>query len=172
MVASCCSNVSSIDGLILRWIQNSWQCYVFRSQVIIEMNIYGWNPINSVLSNRTSINTYIILLPTILHSLIFSHLFRTFQSSCIIISSGIHLAVPWLAGITFAGQIMCSAISFSVVLLGLVKNIFGFWTSSNIKEFERQQMYKIWPDMDPIIICPVVYDPPYLASNLSFFKVL
>ena len=76
--------------------------------------IYGWNTINSILSSRTYINTCIILMPTILLSLLSSTLIRTFQSLCIIISCCVHLTFTQLAGNTFAGLNMCSAISFAV----------------------------------------------------------
>jgi len=134
------------------------------------MYIYGRNTINFILSIRTYINTSIILLPTILLSLLSSTLFRTFQSLCIMISSCAHLALTRLAGITFVGLITCSAISSSVALLISTKNIFGLCPSFNLKAFESQQLYKIWPYMGSIIICSCVYNPIYSSCNLSCSK--
>ena len=119
----------------------------------------------------TYINTSIIPLRTILLSLLSFTLFRTFQGLCIIISSCAHLALIQLAEITFVGLIMCSAISFYVALLILTKNIFQWCPSFNLKAFERQQLYEIWPFTGSIIICLCVYNPIYSSSNLSYSKV-
>jgi len=74
-------------------------------------------------------------------------------------------------GITFVGQITCSAISFSVALLISTKNIFGLCPGFNLEAFERQQLYEIWRDMGSIIIYPCVYNPIYSSSNSSCSKV-
>jgi len=160
---SCC-DVSWADGLIFWRSWNSSQCYVFHTQETIGTNINGCNTINSILSIRTYINTSIILLPTLLLSLLSFTLFRTFQSRCIMVGSCTHLALTWLAGITFVGLFTCLAISFSGALWILTKNIFGLWPSFNLKAFERQQLYEIWPYMGSIIICPFVYNPIYSSS--------
>jgi len=72
------------------------------------------------------------------------------------ISSCARLALTRLAGITFVGLITCSAIYFSGALLISTKNIFGLCPSFNLKAFERQQLYEIWPYVGSIIICPCV----------------
>jgi len=138
------------------------------------MNTCGWNIINSILSIRTYINPTIILLPTILLSLhfsLFSTLFRTFQSLCIMISSCLRLAITRVAGITFIDLITCSAISFPVALVISTKYIFRLCPSFNLKVFERQQLYKIWPYMGWLIICLCAYNPICTSSNSSCSKV-
>jgi len=87
------------------------------------------------------------------------------------ISSCAHLALTWVAGITFAGQIICSAISFPVASLISTKNIFGSCPSFNLKTFERQQLYKIWPYMGSVIICSFVYNSIYSSSNSACSNV-
>jgi len=134
------------------------------------MNIYGCNTINSIFSIRTYINSSIILLPTILLSLLSSTLVRTFQSLCIMISSCANLACTRLVGITFAGQIMSCAISFSVARVTWTKNSFRWCPSFNLTVFERQQLYKIWPYKGSVIIFLFVYNPIYSSSKSSFSK--
>jgi len=87
------------------------------------------------------------------------------------VSSYTHLASTPLVGITFVSWSMCSAISFSVALLVLTKNIFGLCWCFNLQAFERQQLYEIWPYIGFIIICPFVYNPIYSSSNWSYSKV-
>jgi len=87
------------------------------------------------------------------------------------ISSCAHLALTRLAGSTFVGLIMCTAICFSVAHLISTKHIFGLCPSYNMKAIERHQLYEIWPYMGFIIICPCVYIPIYSSSNLSCSKV-
>jgi len=135
------------------------------------MNLYGWNTINSILSIRTNINTCIILLPTILLSHLSATRFRTFQRLYKMISSCACLASTPLAGITFAGLITCSAISFPVALIISTTIIFTLCPSFNLKAFERQQLYEIWPYMGSLTICPCVYHPTYSSSNSSCSKV-
>jgi len=110
-------------------------------------------------------------MPTILLSLLSSTLFRTFQCLCIMISSCAHLALTRLAGITFAGLIMCSAISYPVARFISTKNIFGSCQSFNLKAFERQQLYEIWPYMGSVIIWSFVYNPIYSSSNWACSNV-
>jgi len=137
MISFSCSDVSWADGLIFRrtWISSQWK--VFHTQASFGRNIYGCNRINSIHSIRTYINTSIILLPTILRSLLSSTtLFKTFQSLCKMIGSCAHVAFTQLAGITIAGLVMCSAISFLVA---------GF--ISTIKYFRivcKFQLESIW----------------------------
>jgi len=133
--------------------------------------IYGCNTINSILSIRTSINTSIILLPTILLSLLSSTLFRTFLSQYIMVSSGAHLTLTRLAEITFVSLIPCSAITFPVALAISTKNTFRLCPIFNMEAFERQQLYKIWPYMGSIITCPFVNNPIYSSSNSFCSKV-
>jgi len=123
---------------------------------------------------RTFINTSIILVPTILLSILFflsSTLFRTFQSLCIMINSCSRLALTQLARITFVGLITCLAISFPVALIISATKIFTLCPSFNLKAFERQQLYEIWPYMGLLTICPCVYIPIYSSSNSSCSKV-
>jgi len=87
------------------------------------------------------------------------------------ISSCGHLAFTRLAGITLAGLIMCLAISFPVALFISTKNIFRLCPSFNLKAFERQQLYEIWPYMGSIIIRLCVYNPIYSLSNSSCSNV-
>jgi len=140
----------------------------------IWMNTCRCNVINVILSIRTDINPSIILLPTILLSILFllsSTLFWIFQSLCIWISSGLRPALTWLVGIIFVGLIMCSAISFPVALFISSNNIFTFYPSFNLKAFERQQLYEIWPYMRSLIICPLLYNPIYSSSNFPCSNV-
>jgi len=81
------------------------------------------------------------------------------------ISSCAHLALTWLVGITFAGLIMCSAISFPVDHFISIKTIFWSCLSFDLKGFERQQLYKICPHMELFITCIFVYGPIYFSSN-------
>jgi len=110
-------------------------------------------------------------MPTILLSLLSSTLFRTFQCLCIMISSCAHLALTRLAGITLAGLIMCSAISFPVAHIISTYNIFGSCPSFNLKAIERQQLYEIWPYMGSVMICSFVYNPIYSSSNSACSNV-
>jgi len=87
------------------------------------------------------------------------------------ISSCAHLALTRLVGITFAGLITGSAISFPVARFISTKNIFGSCQCFNLKAFERQQLYEIWPYMGSVIICPFVYNPISSSSNSFFWKV-
>jgi len=59
------------------------------------------------------------------------------------ISSGLRLALTWLARITIVGLIMCSAITFPVALIISTIDIFTLCPSFNLKAFERQQLYEI-----------------------------
>jgi len=135
------------------------------------MNIYGWNINNSILSIRTYINTSIILLPIILLSFLSSTLIRTIHSLWMIISSYSHLALTWVAGIAFACLMMCSAISFHVGLLNSTKNILGLCPCCNLKAFDRQQLYDLWPYLGSLIICLRVYNPTYCSFNWFWWKV-
>jgi len=113
-------------------------------------------------------------VPTILLSLHFSlssTLFRTFQSLCIMISSCSHLALTRLTGITSVGLITCFAIPFPVALIVSITNIFTLYPSFDLKTFERQQLYEIWPYMRLLIICPCLYIPIVSSPNLSCSKV-
>jgi len=110
-------------------------------------------------------------MPTILLSLLSSTLFRTFQCLCIMISSCAHLALTRLAGITFAGPIMCSAVSFPVARIISTKFFFESCPSFNLKAFERQQLYEIWPYVGSSIICSFVYYPIYSSSKLACSNV-
>jgi len=138
------------------------------------MNTCGWNIINSILSIRTYINISIILMPTILLLHLFSlcsTLFRTFQSLFIMICSCSRLALTRLVRITFVSLITCSAISFPVAPIISTTNIFTLCPSFNLKAFERQQLYEIWPYMGSLIICWCLYISIYSSSNLSCSKV-
>jgi len=118
MIIFGCLDVCCADGLTLWCSWHSSQCAVFHTQATIQRNAYWWNTIISMLSIRLYINTSIILLLTILLSLLSSTLCRTFQWLCIMISICAHLALTQLAGITFAGLIMCSTIFFPGVVRG------------------------------------------------------
>jgi hypothetical protein len=135
------------------------------------MNICWCNTINSILSIRTYINTCFICLPTILPSLLSSTLFQTFQSLYIMISSCTYQALTQLAGFTLLGPIMGSPISFPVAPFYSTQHIFGSCPSSNLKAFERQQLYKMCQYMWSIIIYLIVYSPIYSSSNSSYFNV-
>jgi len=164
IISFSCPDVSWADMLIFRRSWNSSQCSVFFREVTIWTNTCGWNIINSILSIRTYINTSIILVPTILLSLLFSlssTLFRTFQCLCIMISSCSHLAITRLAWITSVSAITCLAISFPVALIISTTNIFTLCPSVDLKAFERQQLYEIWPCMGSLMICPCVCIFPY-----------
>jgi len=168
------SDVSWADKLIFRCSRNSSQCLVSDREVTIWTNTCGRNIINSILSIRSYINSSIILVPTILLSLLFSlssTLLRTFQSLCIMISSCSRLALTWVARSTFVGLITCSATSFPVALIISTTNIFTLCPSFNLKAFERQQLYKMWPYMGSSIICPSLNIPIYASSNSSCSKL-
>jgi hypothetical protein len=117
MFSFSCSDGSWADRLLFPLFWNLSQCSVFHRQATIKTNIYECNTINSILSIRTYINTSIILLPTILLSLLSSTIIRTCQSLHIMINRCAYLALPWLGDTSFAGLIMCSAISFPAARL-------------------------------------------------------
>jgi len=50
-------------------------------------------------------------------------------------------------------------------------NILTLCPSFNLKAFERQQLYKIWPYMGLLIISPCLYIPIFCSSNLSCSNV-
>jgi len=87
------------------------------------------------------------------------------------IRSCANLALTWQAGITFAGLISCSAISCRVPRFISTRNIFALYPQFNLKAFERQQLYEIWPYMGSVIICLFVCNPILSLSNSSSFKV-
>jgi len=87
------------------------------------------------------------------------------------ISSCPYLALTRLAGITFAGVIMCSAISFPVARFILTKNIAGLCPAFNLRAFEGQQLYEIWPYMGSVIICMFVFNPIYCSSDSASSNV-
>jgi len=117
------------------------------------------------------INTTIILLPTLLLSLLSSTLSRIVPSLCIMISSCAHLALTWLAEITFASRIKCLAISSPVPLVILSNNIFRLYPNFNLIAFERQQLYEIWQYIMSMIICQYVYYLIYTLSNSSCSRI-
>jgi len=86
-------------------------------------------------------------------------------------SSCAHQAITQLAGITIPVLIMCSAMSFPVARFILTENIFALCPTFNLKAFDRQQLYKIWPYMGSIIIFLFVYNPIYSSSNSTCSKV-
>jgi hypothetical protein len=171
MISFGCLDVSWADGLIFRRSWNLLRCQVFHSEATIGTNIYGCDTINSILSIRTYINTSIILLPTILLSLPSATLVRTFQSQCKMTISRAHLALTRLVGITFPGLLTCSTIYFPGPVLISTKNISGSCPSFNLKAFQTEQLYKLWPYVESVIICPFVYNPIYSSSNWSCSKV-
>jgi len=122
--------------------------------------------VNSILSIRTYINTSIVLRPTILLSLLSSTICGIFSCLWIVISSCPQLALTWLAGITVAGLIMCSAITCPVALFIHSKHLFRFCPSFNFEVFEWQQFYEIWASMGSFMICPCVW------SNLFFVQFI
>jgi len=129
-----------------------------------------WNIINSIHSSRTYINTTISLIPTCLHihhSFIF---IVSLQHQSILICSGAKQTRTRLARIALAGPIMCSAISFPVAAFISTKNSFKLCPSFNLKIFEREQLYEIWPYRRSFIMCQGVYNPIYSSSNSSYVK--
>jgi len=132
-----------------------------------------WNIINSIHSIRTYINTTDSLFPTccllIHHSCIFIGYLR---SQSIPISSGAQLTVTRLVGITLAGRITCSAISFPVAAFISLKISCSLCPSLNLKTFEWELLYEIWPYRDSFSICPGVNNPIYSLSNSSCVKLL
>jgi hypothetical protein len=60
-------------------------------------------------------------LPTIALSLLSFTIFKTVLFLCIMIGSCTHLTLTWQAGITFAGLMMCSVISFPVTYFSSTK---------------------------------------------------
>jgi hypothetical protein len=74
-------------------------------------------------------------------------------------------------GITFAGHITCSAMSFNVAAFISTKNSFTLCPSFDLKAFERELLYNISPSRGSFIICPGAYNPIYSASNSSCVKL-
>jgi hypothetical protein len=71
------------------------------------------------------------------------------------------------SGITFVGLITCSAVSFPVSLFISSTHIFRLCPNFNLKSFERQQLYQIYPYIGSLIICSCLYIPIYSSSNTS-----
>jgi len=80
-------------------------------------------------------------------------------------------SVDTASAITFLGLITCSAISFPVALITSTKNIFTLCPSFNLKVFEMQQLYEIWPYMGSLISCLCLYNPIYSSSNSTCCEV-
>jgi len=74
-------------------------------------------------------------------------------------------------GINFASLITCSAIFFPVAAFISTKNRFTLCHSFNLKKFEREMLYDIWPYRGTFIICLVAYNPIYSWSNSSGVKL-
>ena len=66
---------------------------------------------------------------------------------------------------------MCSVISFPVAAFISTKNSFTVCPSFNLKVFERELLYEIWPYTGSFIICLGVYNPIYSSSNSSCVKL-
>jgi hypothetical protein len=66
---------------------------------------------------------------------------------------------------------MCSALSFPIARFTSTRHIFESCPSSNLKAFERQQLYVSWPYVGSCLSWPCGYNPIYSASNVSFSKV-
>jgi len=129
-----------------------------------------WNIINSIHSIWTYMNT-INLSPTchlIHHSFIF---IEYLQSLRIQNSGGAWQTVTTLAGIILAGLITCSAISFPVTAFIFTKNSFTSYPSFNLKAFERELLYDIWPYIGSFMIGQGAYNPINSSSNSSCVKL-
>jgi len=87
------------------------------------------------------------------------------------ISSCPHLALTWLAGSTINGLITCFAIVCLWVLSISSENIFRLCVSFDLKEFQWQQLYQIWPYMGLIIASLCVLNPIHSSSNVSYSKM-
>jgi len=72
---------------------------------------------------------------------------------------------------TFTGLIMCSVISFPLAAFISTNNSFTSYPHFNLKAFERELLYEIWPYRGSFIICPGAYDPIYSSSNSSCIKL-
>jgi len=171
MISFSCSDVGWSDVLMLWQFWCSVQYCLLHIQGTIGTNIYGWNTIYSILSISSYINSSIILLPTISLSLLSFTLFGTLLFLCIMIGSCTHVTLTWLAGITFASLMMCSVIFLPVAHFVSTNNIFIWYSSFNLKVFERHQLYEIWPYMVSIITCPGVYITIYSYVNLFYSTV-
>jgi len=170
-ISFSCSDPSWADGLILRPFWHWLQCQVFHWEATIRTNLHRCNTINSIHSIRTSINTSIILLPTLFLSFLSSTLFRTCQRLCIMIRCCAKLVITCLAGTTFNRLITYFVISIPVVYFISTKNIVRLCLSFNLKAFEWQQLNKICQDMGSFIIWWFVYNPMYSSSHLSCAEV-
>jgi len=131
-----------------------------------------WNIINSIHSIRTYHNTTVSLFSTcwllIHHSFIF---IGYLWSPSIPICSGAKRTTTSLAGITSAGLITCSVISFPVAAFISSKNNCTLCPSFNLKAFKRELLYEIWPYRGSFSICHSVYNPIYSSSNSSCVKL-
>jgi len=130
-----------------------------------------WNKINSIHSIWTYIiNTINLVLTCLLihHSFIFFGYLRSLSK---LISTGEWLTVTRLAEITWAGFITFSAISFPVAGFISPKKSFTSCPSFNLKAFERELLYEIWPYRGSFMICPCGYNCVYSSSNSSCVKL-
>jgi len=66
---------------------------------------------------------------------------------------------------------MCSAISFLVALTISTLNICTICPGFNLPALERQKLYKKWPYMQSLIICPCLYNSLYWSSTMSCSRV-
>jgi len=129
------------------------------------------NKIHSIHSIRTYINTTVSLFPTCLvihYSFIF---IGSCQSLSILISSGAKLTITRIVGITLAGPITCSAISFPEAALICTNNSFKLCPSFNLNALERELLYEMRPYRGRFIICAGAYNPIYSASSYSCIKL-
>jgi len=137
----------------------------------IGTNQYWWNIIILIVSISTLIHTTTNYLPTILITLHFFILLRTFQSPRIMIGSCAYIAWTRLAGIAFGSLIMCSASSFSVTIVISTQNIFKLYPLFKWESFERERVNEIWVYMVSFISYQWVYNPIFTWSNSSCCKV-
>jgi len=126
-----------------------------------------WNIINSIHSIWTYIINTINLVPTCLlihQSFIF---IGYLWSLSILSSSGAWLTVLRLAETTLAGLITCSTIFFPFTGFMSTKNSFTWCPCFNLKAFERELLYEIWPYRGSFMISPGAYSPIYSSCNFS-----
>jgi len=66
---------------------------------------------------------------------------------------------------------MCSAISYPVAAFISIKYSSSLCPSFNLKAFERELLYEIWPYGGSFIICPSAYNPIYSSFHSFCVKL-
>jgi len=86
-------------------------------------------------------------------------------------SSWVNLGLAWLAGITFAGRITCSALCSPVAIQISTNNIAKLYHSFNLKEFGTEQLNEICPCMGSFLACAGVNNLIQSSSDVSCSKM-